>query len=76
MFGMLPTRRRALIMLAGSPDGVTEPVLLAHGFTTELLAALINAGLATAHADRVGAGGREITVTRVKISDVGRKALP
>jgi len=40
MFGMLPTRRRALIMLAGSPDGVTEPVLLAHGFTTELLAAL------------------------------------
>src|SRR5262245_24964241 len=37
-------RRRALELLAGSPDGMTEAILLAHGFTVDMLADLIRAG--------------------------------
>jgi hypothetical protein len=42
-------QRRALELLAGSPkQGCTEAFLLAHGFTVELLADMVRAGLATA----------------------------
>ncbi len=41
------TRRRALELIAWSPDGMTEAMLLAHGFTVEMLVDLIRAGLAT-----------------------------
>jgi hypothetical protein len=68
-------RRRALTLLAGSPGGATETILLAHGFTAKLIAELVDAGLATAARQRVGAFGREITVTRIRITDAGRKAL-
>jgi hypothetical protein len=61
-------RRRALTLLAGSPGGATETILLAHGFTAKLIAELVDAGLATAARQRVGAFGREITVTRIRIS--------
>ena len=40
-------RRRALELLAASPDGCTEAIILAHGFTTDFLVDLICAGLAT-----------------------------
>jgi hypothetical protein len=30
------TRRRALAVLADNPDGCTEAIMLAHGFTAEL----------------------------------------
>jgi len=40
-------RRRALELLAASPDGCTEAIILAHGFTTDFLVGLICAGLAT-----------------------------
>src|SRR5262245_35492142 len=43
-----PDRRRALELLAGSRDDVTETLMLAHGFRAELLAGLCIAGLATA----------------------------
>jgi hypothetical protein len=41
-------RRRALTVLAGSPDGCTEALLMAHGFTTALLADLVRDGFVTA----------------------------
>jgi hypothetical protein len=50
------TRRRALEMLAGSRDGVPEALMLAHGFSIELLVKLVHAGLATASAERTVAG--------------------
>jgi hypothetical protein len=52
------TRRRALELIAWSSDGMTEAMLLAHGFTVavEMLVDLIRAGLATAKAERVIAG--------------------
>jgi hypothetical protein len=31
------TRRRAVELLAASPDGCTEAIILAHGFTTDFL---------------------------------------
>jgi hypothetical protein len=67
--------RRVLALLAGSADGTTEAILLAHGFAVELLAELVDAGLATAHYERVVAGKREIKVTRVKITKTGQRAL-
>jgi hypothetical protein len=59
------TRRRALLMLAGSPDGLTEPVLLLHGFTTGLIAAFIDDGLAQPTKDG-----------RIRITDRGLQACP
>ena len=40
-------RRRALGLLAASPDGCTAAILLAHGFKSDRLVELINAGLAS-----------------------------
>jgi hypothetical protein len=56
-------RRRVLRMLAGGPRGDTEAVLMAHGFTPELLGGLIVAGLAISTIEKVKAGGRMIEVT-------------
>jgi hypothetical protein len=68
-------QRRALTVLARSPAGCTEAIMLAHGFTAALLNDLIRAGLASAHADRMMAGKRRIDIVRLKITDAGRKAL-
>jgi hypothetical protein len=70
-----PDRRRALALLAGSPDGAPEAVLLAHGFKLDLLVDLVRDGLATATADRMRAGKREMEITRVRITEEGRRAL-
>ena len=70
-----PARRRALEMLAGSSDGVPEALMLAHGFSIELLVELVHSELATAGAERTVAGRHPIEVTRVRITDAGRRAL-
>jgi hypothetical protein len=46
--GLTGEQISALEMLAGCPDGCTEAVLKANGFTIGLLGKLIRAGLATA----------------------------
>jgi hypothetical protein len=68
-------QRRALRLLAGSPLGVTEAIMLAHGFTTEMLIVLVRDGLATATPETVHAGKRPIEVVRARITDAGRLAL-
>ena len=70
-----PDRRGALELLAACPDGCTEAVMLAHGFTVAQMVELIAADLATASAERVVAAGKSIEVARVKITDEGRRAL-
>jgi hypothetical protein len=70
-----PERRSALGILADAPRGLTEAMLMAHGFTTELLADLVRDGLATEQRESVKAGGRQTAVTRVNIKDAGRKAI-
>jgi len=69
-----PDRRRALELLAASRDGVTETLMLAHGFRAELLAGLCIAGLATTTVERVVAGGR-MEVKRMRITETGRQTL-
>jgi hypothetical protein len=59
-----PNRRLALKLLAsrrdGYTDGYTEAILQAHGFSTEQMVHLVQAGHATAHSQRVLAGRRVI----------------
>jgi hypothetical protein len=70
-----PDRHRALELLAASPDGCTEAIMLAHGFTVELLVDLCIAELAIATPERMVAGGRAVEVVRMKITEAGRRAL-
>jgi hypothetical protein len=49
--------------------------MLAHGFSIDMMVEVVNAGLATATAERVVAGARTIEVARVRITDAGRRAL-
>jgi hypothetical protein len=67
--------RRALELLAGSPAGLTDSLLLAHGITRTLLAELVLDGLATADTERMQAGVRSVDVRRFKITEAGRVAL-
>jgi hypothetical protein len=68
-------RQRALRLLAGSPLGATEAIMLAHGFTSAILDALVRDGVATAERRAMKAGWQPITVTWFKITDAGRQAL-
>ena len=73
--GPKPDRRRALELLAASPEGCTEALMFANGFTAELLVELVRAGLASAHAERMVAGGKMMGAARVEISEAGWQAL-
>ena len=73
--GPKPERRRALELLAASPEGCSEAIMLAHGFALDFLVELIRTGMATTRTERVVAGGRAMEVARVRITEVGRWAL-
>jgi hypothetical protein len=68
-------RRRALELLAASPDGATEAILAAHGMSVEQMVDLVRAGLATATTERVAAGRSKHEVATVRITEAGRRAL-
>ena len=68
------TYHHALALLARSPNGHTETFMLVHGCTRQLLDGLIRAEFATALKERVGRG-RQIEVTRIKLTKAGRAAL-
>ena len=70
-----PDRRRALELLAGSRYGYTKAILRAHGFSIDMIIELVKAGLATTKRERMVAGGRQIDVARVRITEAGRQAL-
>ena len=73
--GPKPDRRRALELLRTSLNGCTEALMLANGFPVEMLVELIRTGLASAQAEHMMAGGKQIEVARVRITEAGRKAL-
>ena len=73
--GPKPDRRRALELLAASPDGLPEGVLLAHGFTVEMMVELVRAGLASATAERIVAGARKLEVAMLWVTEAGRRIL-
>ena len=69
-------QRRALELLGSIPHGVAEDLLvLAHGFDSDMIAGLVQAGLAAARREIVEAGGPPIEVVRMTITDDGRRTL-
>ena len=52
-----------------------EAIMLALGFTMEMLTILVRDGLATAMPQTVHSGNRPIEVVRVRTTDAGRLAL-
>jgi hypothetical protein len=70
-----PGHRQALELLAASPDGCIEGLMIANGFTAELLLDLIRGGLASAQPERMVAADKMIEVARVKITEAGRRTL-
>jgi hypothetical protein len=74
MTRLSPDHRRALEMLAGRSQ-CSEALLLAHGFSPDLLAELIFDGLASASIGRMRAGGRIVEVRQLRITGIGRGAL-
>ena len=70
-----PRARRALELLAGNALGVTEALMLAHGFTLRMLAGLVRVGLAREQRGVFGAGGKTIKIVRVEITAAGRRAI-
>jgi len=69
------TRKRALRLLAEHPNGCNGAVLLAHGFSLELLNELIGGGLATGSTESMMRGSKPVEILRVKITEAGRRAL-
>ena len=67
--------RRALGVLASSPEGATEALLFAHGFMYETITGLVDSGLAISTTGPFLADGRIVEVMRFKTTDAGRKAL-
>ena len=70
-----PDRRQALELLTACPDGCTDTLMLANGFTAELLVELIHTRLASAQAERMVAAGKPIEVARVRITEAGRRVV-
>ena len=70
-------QRRALALLASTLDGIIEDLLvLTYEFDSDMIAGLVDEGLATAQRETMAASDRTtIEVARVKISDAGRRAL-
>ena len=70
-------RRRALETLADVPRGIREEVLLlVHGFSMQMIAGLVKAGLAiVATETRTMRPGVTIEIERIQITDAGRLAI-
>src|SRR5258706_15508253 len=85
-----PRARRALELLAGNALGVTEALMLAHGFTLRMLAGVVRVGLAreqrgvlrlatrrsrsSASRSRPRAGGRSKLTERCGGSEAARRS--
>jgi hypothetical protein len=71
-----PKQRRALALLAGSPHGATEELLIhGHGIRRRLLIGLVRAGLATVERRVIMAGDTPVEVGKVRITAAGRRVL-
>jgi hypothetical protein len=77
MANLTDQQRRALQLLAGSPNGCTEAILMAHGFHLAMLGKLVFDGLAKVEAHDTKVAGRrvKVKVTWLRITEAGRKAI-
>jgi hypothetical protein len=67
--------RRALQVLARSPNGCTEALMMAYGFELAFLGKLVFDGLALATPHDTRAGSKPMIVVRMTITAAGRKAI-
>jgi hypothetical protein len=67
--------REARELLASDPRGATEAFVHAHGFSLRTLLGLVRRRLAIVRSERVNAGGERVAGPRIRITDVGRRAL-
>jgi hypothetical protein len=72
---MIADERPLLDPLAASDDGASDALLLAHSFTVALMVEVVRAELATATPERTFAAGKPVEVSRIRITDAGRRAL-
>jgi hypothetical protein len=71
-----PTHIRALELLANADSkGCTEALMMAHGFTSQLMIALLRESLAAVSAEHMVRDGRKLRVLVLRITHKGRKAL-
>jgi hypothetical protein len=69
-------RRRALAMIADAgPRGQPHALLLANGFSRQLLAAMVRDRQVVPATIVVRSGGKTVPVTHMKITAAGRKAI-
>jgi hypothetical protein len=68
-------QRRALRLLARSPNGCTEALLMAHGFELAFLGKLVLDGHALATPHETRAGSKPLLVVWMTITAAGRKAI-
>jgi hypothetical protein len=69
-------QRRALKKLAGTPRGLTEHLLIAHGFSVDMLSGLVRAELATVVTEPMREPRGVINMTeRIRITEAGRRAI-
>jgi hypothetical protein len=66
---------RLLELLAANEDGCTDALLQTHGFKLDVLISLVSAEFATAKPECTFAAGKPVEVTRVRITEAGRRAL-
>ena len=67
--------RRALELLATDERGITQSLMMAHGFAERTLTGLVHAGLAMRYRMPMKAGDKRIEVTYLMITVAGRRAL-
>jgi hypothetical protein len=72
--GPTAEEREALKMLAGSPSGCSQSIMMAHGLAIGVLHQLVRDGLVMEKREIV-LGRRTIVVTRLRITEVGLQAL-
>jgi hypothetical protein len=73
---LTPERRRALELLASSPEGINEELLVhGHGFKRQMLVGLVRFGLATAEREAMTADGKPVEVVRIRITNAGWRAI-
>jgi hypothetical protein len=68
-------KRRALQLLARSPNGCTEALMMAYGFEVVMLGKLVLDGFALATPHDTRAGREPIRVVWLTITEAGRKAV-
>jgi hypothetical protein len=75
MADLTDEQRRPLRLLARSPTGYTEAIMLSHGFESATLGQLVLDGLISVEARNLTAGRRRMKVCWLRITDAGRKAI-